>query len=559
MDKRVRQVVFCCIAAFFIIGVGGATLRSSSALLPYYQNPPTQQKKNQEVEKIEAEARRLWYDRDINPDAKIFTGDVNFHHKGAVMKCDSALLYEQRNAIESFGNVHIIQGDSLHITCDYLDYDGISLIARLRGNVIMRHGENTLFTDSLDYDRNIGLGYYFEGGTIVDSLNTLTSQYGEYYTDNKTAIFKFDVKLENPNFTLYSDKLFYNTETKVADIKSPSRIVGDSGYILTSKGVYDTQRDIAYLLDKSKLYSGSRTATGDSMVYSRSESLAKLFGNVELKDTAENVSLHGEYAEYHEKEGKGLARDNAYVMDFSSKDTLWAHALEMQLIRDTINGDIVKGLENVRIYRKDVQAVSDTLLYRSKDSVLNLLGKPIIWSDSSQISGDTIRLFMKDGNPYKAQISNNALVSMELTEDLFYNQMVGNEILAYFNDNKMDSVRTSGNAETIYYTVEGDSVVSSQVRVQSASILMLFQKEELESISFLEKTKGIVNPIFLVESKNYNFSNFFWFATGRPLFPKDIFRTTPNRAKKEDKEKKEESSETGSLNIANREEETNTP
>ena len=75
-----------------------------------------------------------------------------------------------------------------------------------------------LTTDSFNYDMEINIGYYFNGGEVADSVNRLNSFYGQYSPDTKDAIFNYDVKLFNPQFTLYSDTLEYNTTTKVADI-----------------------------------------------------------------------------------------------------------------------------------------------------------------------------------------------------------------------------------------------------------------------------------------------------------------------------------------------------
>lgn len=491
---------------------------------------------NKRIEKIRVFSGLWTFDQEVDSNRQLLTNNVRFIHKDATMVCDSAWFYEKENRLIAMDNVHIYQGDSLHISCDWLEYDGITLLSRLRHNVHMEHGENSLFTDSLDYSRATGLGYYFDYGTIVDSLNTLSSVYGEYSTVTRKAVFEDSVVLENPNFTLYSDRLNYNTITKVADINSPSRIVGDSGYILTSSGVYDTQNDIAYLMNRSKLYSGTRTMTGDSLVYQRNDATAKLYGDVELRDTLEQKSLHGDYLEYHEDTEFGLARENAYVKDFSSKDTLWAHAIEMQMIKDTIVGNHVKGIGNVRVYRADIQAISDSLIYNSKDSVMNLIGNPYVWSGTTQVSGDSIKVHMVDGDPRIARIINNAYVIQEVEPDLFHDQMKGQEIIAYFNNNNLDSVRTNGNAEAIYYVIEKDSVVRAHVKVQSTSILMHFIDEDIYSIKCLDKTKAIATPIKLLTEEDKVYPGFIWFDIARPKSFVDIFRKTPTK----DSEKKEE-------------------
>ena len=40
----------------------------------------------------------------------------------------------------------------------------------------------------------------FEGGTLTDEDNVLTSEWGEYSPATKLAVFNHDVKLVNPKF-----------------------------------------------------------------------------------------------------------------------------------------------------------------------------------------------------------------------------------------------------------------------------------------------------------------------------------------------------------------------
>ena len=111
------------------------------------------------------------------------------------MFCDSAYFYEASNSLDAFGNVRMEQGDTLFVYSDVMFYDGVTQIARLRENVRMENQDMVLFTDSLNYDLVPNIGYFFEGGKLVDSENELTSSYGQYSPDTKRAVFNYDVQL----------------------------------------------------------------------------------------------------------------------------------------------------------------------------------------------------------------------------------------------------------------------------------------------------------------------------------------------------------------------------
>lgn len=479
-------------------------------------------------ERIIIEHVDLWrFDKEVNPDAQILTGNVVFKHDNALMYCDSALLYREANRFEAFGNVHIHQAqDTVDIYCNYLDYDGYTRLARLRELVQMEQGENTLLTDSLDYDRMSGIAYYFDYGSVADSLNVLSSVYAEYSTVDKTAVFYNDVVLQNDNFTLYSDTLHYDTNTKIATILGPTTIEGDSGIIYATRGTYRTEEDVATLLDRAEIVSGSRWMTGDSLIYDRPAHFADLYGSVILRDTAESMELRGNHVMYNDSTEYGEAIDHAYIYEYSDSDHLFTGADRMQLIKvDSVN-NIAKGVGNVRTWRRDAQAVADSMVYLTQDSVMKMYGRPFVWSGLSQVTGDSIRLFMKNGSVERALIGENAYMSQHL-RNKYYNQMRGREVEAYFHEGEMDSVWTRGNAETIYFSENKDSIQTEQTHTQSSEILTQLENREVVRILLLGQTKGRTKPIFLVEETDLVYPDFVWFPEGRPVDSLDIFRRTP--------------------------------
>ena len=118
---------------------------------------------------------RLYFDSSVNREAQFLVGNVQFRHDDVLMWCDSALYYEASNSFDAFGNVRMTQGDTLSLTGDELYYNGLEKLAKVRYNVVLKHRDMTLYTDSLDYDRLYNVGYFFEGGHLVDKDNDLVS------------------------------------------------------------------------------------------------------------------------------------------------------------------------------------------------------------------------------------------------------------------------------------------------------------------------------------------------------------------------------------------------
>ena len=163
------------------------------------------------------------------------------------MNCDSALFYEATNSFDAYGNVHMNQGDTVLLDSEVFYYNGTDRLARARHYVVLKHGTMTIYTDSLDYDRLYNLGYFFEGGRVLDHDNELTSDWGEYSPVTHEAVFNYNVRLVNPapparpQTILISDTLHYNTETAIAHIVGPSNIKNGENHIYSELGYYDTQ------------------------------------------------------------------------------------------------------------------------------------------------------------------------------------------------------------------------------------------------------------------------------------------------------------------------------
>ena len=209
----------------------------------------------------------LTFDKITNPDMQVLKGNVRFRHDNVLLYCDSEYFFSKENSLNAFGNVRIVQGDTLFVYGDKLFYDGNTKLARMRHNVRMVNRKTTLVTDSLNYDRLANLSYYYTGGKITDQLNALTSVWGQYSPSTNDALFKNKVHLKNKNFILDSDTLKYNTKTNIANIVGPTHILyNDETDIYSTRGWYNTATDRSMLLDRSRVkHKDGKTLTGDTI------------------------------------------------------------------------------------------------------------------------------------------------------------------------------------------------------------------------------------------------------------------------------------------------------
>ena len=490
------------------------------------------EKKKTRVDLLYAEQAQA--DDALKPDAQILTGSVKLRHDSMYMYCDTAYLYQQSNSVEAFGNVRMEQGDTLFIYGDYLYYDGMSQLAMLRNHVRMINRGTTLTTDSLNYDRIFNLGYYFEGGTLMDSVNVLTSIWGEYSPATKLAVFNHDVTLDNPRFVLTSDTLKYSTLTKIATILGPSDIVSDNNHIYSERGVYNTVTEQAELLDRSVLTNQGRKLVGDSLFYDRKLSYGEAFDNVRMNDSINRNMLTGDYCYYDELTGNALATQRAVAVDYSQGDSLFMHGDTLRLVTFNLNTDSVyremRVYHKVRAYRSDIQAVCDSLVYNSKDSCMTMYTDPVLWHGSEQLLGEQIKIYMNDSTIDWAHIINQAL-TIERKDSVHYNQVSGKEMMAYFKDGDIRQVDVNGSVMVIFYPVEErDSSLILMNYSEGGFLRMLLKNRQMERGAFIGKASGTAYPMSQIPADKYRLASFVWLDYMRPLNKNDIFEWRGKKA-----------------------------
>lgn len=472
-------------------------------------------------------ADELRYDQFQNNNAQVLKGNVHFDHMGARLYCDSANFFEESNSFEAFGHVKMYQGDTLSLFSDYAYYDGNDELARARYNVVLKHRKTTLYTDSLDYDRMYSLGYFFEGGKLVDNGSILTSDWGEYHTDTKLAFFAYDVELQDQDFFLTTDSLYYNTQTSVAHIVGPSNITSGGSHIYSENGYYNTKTDHSELYGRSVVRDQGRTLVGDSVYYNSKGGMSYAFGNVQMNDSINKNMLIGDYLEYDEATGYSMATNRAVAIDFSQRDSLFMHADTFKIFSYNLNTDsvyrIMHAYNKVRAYRVDVQAVCDSLVYNQKDSVMVMYHDPIVWNVNQQVLGEEIRAYMKDSVLDRAHVIGQALSIEQMFDSVHFNQLTSKEMIAYFTDGAIREAHAKDNCIAIYHMIdEADSTFLGQDYTESPLMKMFFVNKKMNRL-WAEKPKGTIYPMTQIPPEKKYLKNYVWFDYIRPLDKEDIF------------------------------------
>lgn len=487
------------------------------------KNPTSQPKSDERIHLIHSD---VLYKRSYDPRADVLVGNVQLFHEGATLYCDSARFYQQDNSFDAFGNVRMVQGDTLTLVSDTLLYDGYEMKAHAIGNCVLTHRQSRLVTRLLDYDRLLGVGTYPRSGTLYDEDNVLVSDWGQYTTGTREAFFTDNVELTNPKFVLISDTLYYYTDTKKAKIVSPTNITADDGtFVYGERGDYDTNTGKANLMDRSYIIKDMRKLVGDSIYADRETDFGEAFGNAVLTDEENLCMLTGNYCSYDNKEGIAVATDSAVAYEYSQGDTLYLHADTLKMFTFNMNTDSayhdIHGYHKVRFYRVDFQGVCDSIVSHELDSCTYLYGQPILWNQNQQIFGEEIRAYNNDSTITWVHIINQAM-TIERLDSVAYNQVSGKEMFCYFKDGELEHNEAKGNVYVDYYLIEEDGFRIGMNYTETTELKLYMEKQKVKKI-WMPAATGTVYPITGIPNDKLYLKGFAWFDYIRPKDKDDIF------------------------------------
>ncbi|CAL2079212.1 OstA-like protein [Tenacibaculum sp. 190524A05c] len=462
------------------------------------------------------------------PGATILIGNVKVAHEGATLDCKRALLYREKNVFQALGEVVIEQGDSIIQYSDFANYDANTKIAKSWGNVEVNDKEMKLSTDTLYFNRTDQILFYPTKGIIKDKINTLTSNKGTYYLEDKKFTAKTKVNVVNPDNILDSDHLDYYTNTNLAYIYGPSTVFNrkDSTKIYAERGFFDTDSDISYFVKNAKLFSKDKTVEADSLYYDKKRGFASATNRIKVIDTIQNMVVKGNYAEIFELQDSLFIIKKPVAISIMEKDSLYIHG-DTILVTGKPEKRIIRTYHNVKIFKENLQGKCDSIHTNQETGLTKMFVDPILWSGKSQITGDSIH--------FKTSQTTNQLDSLFVLRNSFiiqkdsldsnnFNQIKGRNIFGKFEDNDLRLMLVKGNAESLYYNRNEETQKLETITKEIASdIEFLLENNEVVQTKYFTKTEGNTFPPSQFPEEDRKFRGFIWREDEQPKKMEDIF------------------------------------
>jgi hypothetical protein len=374
-------------------------------------------------------------------------------------------MYNQKNSTYALKKDGFYKSKTNQVKGDDIFYDKKTEKFNVKGRSEVSDPPMIIIADTIDYDKTIQFGKA-DGSVIWRD------------TSAKTAIF--------------ADHVRYNGSTNIMKASN------DKG-----KPLFTTEMDGDTLFMKADTLKSFRVIKERITVPDKNTARRNANKNKDIQIAKDTLLVVDSLAK--------VGEDSLTLI--SSTDTIFTG------IMDTL--DYFHGDKNVRIFKSDLQAICDSLIFNKKDSLFTLYKKPFVWSDSSQIYGDTIQMFLKSKKIDQLKVLFNATILN--TEDLkFFNQIQGREINAFFVDNKMSTMYVNGNAQLVYYLKDDDKAYIGVNTSECSKMTFFFENNAVKDIKLYVEPKSMVYPMKSAQHETLKVKGFIWNFDSKPQGKDDL-------------------------------------
>lgn len=183
---------------------------------------------------------------------------------------------------------------------------------------------------------------------------------------------------------------------------------------------------------------------------------------------------------------------------------------------DSTRIGFLQAIKNVKIFKKNMQVVCDSLLYSDLDSLARLFEGPLIWQDvTRQYAADSVFLVVEKGAMQKASLMSNAFITIE-QDSTHFNQIKGAEMLAFFDNNGgLERFDVLGGATALFY-LEENGVLATVNKTDSKMLSASFANGEIQKIYYYDQPKNDGYPKVQLPREDRSLKGFSWEPKRRP-------------------------------------------
>jgi len=357
---------------------------------------------------------------------------------------------------ELIGNVFITQ-DNVEIRCDHALQFVQAGTVELTGNVVVRDDSLTITAPRGIYHREPRRAEAFDHVVLDDRVSRLEAVYGEYTVDSRKAFF----------------------HTRV--------VASDSASIMNA----------------------------DTVHYDRTLRFMEARGRVVLYTMSDRVTVSGGHFEHDAAHAHSRMTEDPVLMQRDSTgdrlDTLIVRSRVMESFRDSTRRLVAS--DSVEIIRSDLAGVAGSVVFYTAADSIQLRRAPVLWYGETQVTGDSINLFLRRRVLERITVMGNAF-AISRSDSQFagrYDQLTGEWLAMTFAARKLERIDVDLRATSIYFLFE-DSAANGLNKTSGDRIVMQFDSGQAKAIHVYGGVEGQYFPESMVGRREheYRLPGFLW-------------------------------------------------
>ncbi len=480
-------------------------------------------------------------------------GDVSLLNKGKELYTER-LTYNLNTKIASYYTGATLVNDSTQLTSRRGYYYVATNDAYFKDTVNVVNPEFSLTSDTLQYNTTTNIATFHGPTRIIQNDSKIYCENGFYNTLNRDAklyqnaqfikgeqqavadTIIYDGKLkevildQNARFIekdkrASADRMRYIEETEVTFMEGNAKYKSKDQNIVSDTIVYDSKNAKYKTKSRSVIIDGSQILKADNVDFDDKEGVGYARGNVIWVDTAEHLTIICKEINYKKETDYILAKgDRPMLISLVDNDSLWLTSDTLVSFRQRPEDSLrtLLAYNDVRIFKSDLQAVCDSLSYNTGDSIFHFYHEPFIWSDTSQFSADTLHIQMANDKIDKILLVNKAFI-INSPDELFFNQIKGKYVTAFFKESNVRRMKVEGNAETVYYLLDDEDAYIGVNKSICSEMLIYFGDNKVDDIRYYDTPNGDLTPMKKANHNLFKLEGFKWETKKRPRTLEDLF------------------------------------
>jgi lipopolysaccharide assembly outer membrane protein LptD (OstA) len=455
------------------------------------------------------------------------------YNTGGILQNKETRLFSQKgyyfveNAEAFFKDEVVVEDPQFSLEADTLKINTETNTVFFMGPTNVLSDGNQIYTESGFYDAQNDYAEFDKNAKFrsLDGNRFARGNKIRYDGKAKTSYLEGDAFFQDSTRTIVSDVIKYNQQNDTYETEGKTQIQ-DGDQIIMSDGpaTYDVVNEEAIFRDNVRIINPPQFITADSIRYNKKAHFGRAFGNVILQDTTENRTIICHQAEFNDSLESFLALGRPLMSTVIDGDTLYLSADTLKSFLEVPTDStsrVVIGNIDVRVYKSNLQAICDSMIYTQRDSIFSLFKSPVVWSDTSQFLSDTVRIQLANNSIDKIYLLQNAFI-INSEDGVFFNQVKGRDVTAQFGEDEMRQMNVFGNGESVYYVLDEFQAYIGVNKTICSEMLLNFGNNEITDIRFFTKPSGQFTPMKQANHNALRLPGFRWIIEQRPTSVEDL-------------------------------------